>query len=492
MRASASATSRAAATSSRPPISTGCCRFSRPAGAGLSPPSPRHRRGRPQARQEQRGYEPAQPAPGGALAGRGAPAHRSSLKSPDQWRTAPGRILLLFGRSNTPYASRWLIASGAIGPRGIRRGVTQLQTGRPHGRGTRRLAPSAPRLARAYAAGAPGRGARAPAPGGRAERDARRAVGPRGEPAALLVLPFVLLALAIGVSQCVPAEFASGGFGGVARVWKTTGGERCGWAARHPGEAAARGSCRAAPRARHAAALPAQLSTAPIPSAPLLVWIDEAEGLAAVVAADEMRPTETADLVATSRALSEIALVRPRAAASPRAPEPLTMAPPPRRSPLSRPHVLRLSNPNRSPGSCARPRRSPRSSRSPHSSCPARKPVSAPPGTVAALRLARRPRRRRPGGGGLRAPRLGGGRRPDTGDRDLQRPVPPPRVPHGRRAAPLWRVCTDVVVRAFRALGLDLQALVKLTGTGLGDPNIDHRRTETLRRFFARRARRCR
>jgi hypothetical protein len=46
-------------------------------------------------------------------------------------------------------------------------------------------------------------------------------------------------------------------------------------------------------------------------------------------------------------------------------------------------------------------------------------------------------------------------------------------------------VCTDVVVRAFRALGFDLQALVQATGSGSGDPNIDHRRTETLRRFFA-------
>jgi uncharacterized protein YijF (DUF1287 family) len=52
--------------------------------------------------------------------------------------------------------------------------------------------------------------------------------------------------------------------------------------------------------------------------------------------------------------------------------------------------------------------------------------------------------------------------------------------------APLHGACTDVVVRAYRALGIDLQKLVYRAGVGSGDPNIDHRRTETLRRFFAR------
>jgi hypothetical protein len=47
-------------------------------------------------------------------------------------------------------------------------------------------------------------------------------------------------------------------------------------------------------------------------------------------------------------------------------------------------------------------------------------------------------------------------------------------------------VCTDVVVRAYRALGIDLQVLVHNSGTGSGDTNIDHRRVEVLRRFFAR------
>jgi uncharacterized protein len=47
-------------------------------------------------------------------------------------------------------------------------------------------------------------------------------------------------------------------------------------------------------------------------------------------------------------------------------------------------------------------------------------------------------------------------------------------------------VCTDVVVRAYRALGIDLQELVHTSGAGSGDTNIDHRRVEVLRRFFAR------
>lgn len=50
----------------------------------------------------------------------------------------------------------------------------------------------------------------------------------------------------------------------------------------------------------------------------------------------------------------------------------------------------------------------------------------------------------------------------------------------------LYGVCTDVVVRAYRAVGLDLQALVHQARVGSGDTNIDHRRVETLRRFFAK------
>ncbi len=48
----------------------------------------------------------------------------------------------------------------------------------------------------------------------------------------------------------------------------------------------------------------------------------------------------------------------------------------------------------------------------------------------------------------------------------------------------LYGVCTDVVVRALRAVGIDLQALVHEAKGGRGDASIDHRRTEALRRFF--------
>lgn len=59
-------------------------------------------------------------------------------------------------------------------------------------------------------------------------------------------------------------------------------------------------------------------------------------------------------------------------------------------------------------------------------------------------------------------------------------------------------VCTDVVVRAYRALGVDLQQRVhedmrrafgtypKLWGLKSPDPNIDHRRVPNLATFFAR------
>lgn len=50
---------------------------------------------------------------------------------------------------------------------------------------------------------------------------------------------------------------------------------------------------------------------------------------------------------------------------------------------------------------------------------------------------------------------------------------------------PLYGVCTDVIIRAYRALGIDLQRLVHESRLGSGDVSIDHRRTDTLRRFFA-------
>lgn len=52
--------------------------------------------------------------------------------------------------------------------------------------------------------------------------------------------------------------------------------------------------------------------------------------------------------------------------------------------------------------------------------------------------------------------------------------------------AKLYGVCTDVVIRAYRDVGIDLQVAVQNAHVGSGDRNIDHRRTETLRRFFQR------
>lgn len=49
----------------------------------------------------------------------------------------------------------------------------------------------------------------------------------------------------------------------------------------------------------------------------------------------------------------------------------------------------------------------------------------------------------------------------------------------------LFGVCTDVVIRAYRTLGIDLQELVHLSRPRGSDTSIDHRRTEVLRQFFA-------
>lgn len=49
----------------------------------------------------------------------------------------------------------------------------------------------------------------------------------------------------------------------------------------------------------------------------------------------------------------------------------------------------------------------------------------------------------------------------------------------------LYGVCTDVLIRAYRRLGIDLQRLIYLTtGDGLADRSITHRRTVTLQRFL--------
>jgi uncharacterized protein YijF (DUF1287 family) len=73
------------------------------------------------------------------------------------------------------------------------------------------------------------------------------------------------------------------------------------------------------------------------------------------------------------------------------------------------------------------------------------------------------------------------------------------RIAYPNGDVPIDRgVCTDVVVRAFRAAGLDLQAKVHEDmrahfrdyphkwGLSRPDPNIDHRRVPNLQRWFAR------
>ncbi len=47
-------------------------------------------------------------------------------------------------------------------------------------------------------------------------------------------------------------------------------------------------------------------------------------------------------------------------------------------------------------------------------------------------------------------------------------------------------VCTDVIVRAYRGLGVDLQELVHHSRLGTGDTNVDHRRVQVLIKFFAK------
>ncbi|MGA7616097.1 MAG: DUF1287 domain-containing protein [Thermoanaerobaculia bacterium] len=73
------------------------------------------------------------------------------------------------------------------------------------------------------------------------------------------------------------------------------------------------------------------------------------------------------------------------------------------------------------------------------------------------------------------------------------------RIPYPGGDVPLERgVCADVVVRAFRAIGVDLQVAVhqdmirafhaypQSWGLRRPDPNIDHRRVPNLMRFFDR------
>ncbi|MEM7619504.1 MAG: DUF1287 domain-containing protein [Pseudomonadota bacterium] len=49
-----------------------------------------------------------------------------------------------------------------------------------------------------------------------------------------------------------------------------------------------------------------------------------------------------------------------------------------------------------------------------------------------------------------------------------------------------YGVCSDVVIRAYRALGVDLQQLIFRAKLGERDWNIDHRRVRVMRKFFSR------
>jgi uncharacterized protein YijF (DUF1287 family) len=72
-------------------------------------------------------------------------------------------------------------------------------------------------------------------------------------------------------------------------------------------------------------------------------------------------------------------------------------------------------------------------------------------------------------------------------------------IPFPNGDVPLERgVCTDVIVRAYRSVGIDLQLLVnqdmrqafhaypRTWGLSRPDPNIDHRRVQNLATFFTR------
>ena len=74
------------------------------------------------------------------------------------------------------------------------------------------------------------------------------------------------------------------------------------------------------------------------------------------------------------------------------------------------------------------------------------------------------------------------------------------RIPYPNGDVPrVTGVCTDVIIRAYRSAGVDLQVLVhqdmkahfaaypKLWGLRRPDPNIDHRRVPNLATFFTRR-----
>jgi uncharacterized protein YijF (DUF1287 family) len=61
------------------------------------------------------------------------------------------------------------------------------------------------------------------------------------------------------------------------------------------------------------------------------------------------------------------------------------------------------------------------------------------------------------------------------------------KIPYPMGDIPSYQgVCTDVIVRAYRQLGTDLQEEIYESGVGTGDKNIDHRRVTVQAKFFAR------
>jgi len=61
------------------------------------------------------------------------------------------------------------------------------------------------------------------------------------------------------------------------------------------------------------------------------------------------------------------------------------------------------------------------------------------------------------------------------------------KIPYPNGDVPWYTgVCTDVVVRAYRKLGTDLQVRIHNSRVGSGDKNIDHRRVNVMRKFFSR------
>jgi uncharacterized protein YijF (DUF1287 family) len=308
-----------------------------------------------------------------------------------------------------------------------------------------------------------------------------------GQSVALLILPFVLLALAIGVSQSFrPSSRLAGSV-----VWPAPGN------ALDTGAAAALRSAVLARPPREGRAQPrlapdvsvALVDAPPVarfpPALPLSAAAQEPTP-ASLTAPDEIGVAASPDLLVTSGPLPVAKVIDPGAAAIALAPGPLVL---PRL-----PTTLTALSPSTLSGAETEPlvvQLGPVAEQLPILTLAAHAPVTAEAG-VCTIAQGARPAARPAGVAtavGLEpegfAAQLAAAAVRQTRElviyNDQYRRL---RFPMGD-VPPLFGVCTDVVVRAYRSLGIDLQALVQLTGSGSGDANIDHRRTEVLRRFFA-------